>query len=147
MITAIEARHYRCLRFIRQDLGGFHVLVGPNASGKSTFLDVVGFLGRLVSDGLDAAVRERTQNIEDLTWGRKGDGFELAIEARIPQERLDIVNQGKKRGFDTIRYEVQIGIDAASREYGIHHERALLKKGATAVAERNAVFQIGRAHV
>jgi predicted ATPase len=145
MITAIEARRYRCLRYIRQDLEGFHVLVGPNASGKSTFLDVVGFLGRLVSDGLDAAIRERTQNFEDLIWGRKGEGFELAIEARIPEERLAIVNEGKTKGFDTIRYEVQIGMDAATGEYGINHERTLLKRGVRKVTlERNEVFPFAR---
>lgn len=145
MITAIEARRYRCLKYVRQDLGAFHVLVGPNASGKSTFLDVVSFLGRLVSDGLDAAVRERTQNVEDLMWGRKGDGFELAIEARIPDERLAIVNEGKTKGFDTIRYEVQIGIEVATAEYGINYERALLKRAAApAASSRNGLFPFAR---
>jgi len=69
MITLIEAKNFRCLRYIRQPLGPFHVLVGPNASGKTTFLDVIAFLGRLVSDGLEAAIYERTKNFEDLTWG------------------------------------------------------------------------------
>jgi predicted ATPase len=145
MITAIEARRYRCLKYIKQDLEGFHVLVGPNASGKSTFLDVVGFLGRMVADGLDAAVRERTQNFEDLMWGRKGEGFELAIEARIPGERLAVVNEGKTKGFDTIRYEVQVGIDTATGEFGINHERALLKRGTrNTTLERNEVFPFAR---
>lgn len=63
MIRLIEARNFRCLRYVHQPLSPFHVLVGPNASGKTTFLDVVAFLGRLVSDGVDAAVQERTQNL------------------------------------------------------------------------------------
>jgi predicted ATPase len=83
MITLIEARNYRCLRYIHQPLGPFHVLVGPHASGKSTFLDVIAFLGKLVSDGLETAIFERTWNIKDLIWGRQGNGFELAIEAAI----------------------------------------------------------------
>ncbi len=145
MITAIEARRYRCLKYIKQDLEGFHVLVGPNASGKSTFLDVVGFLGRMVADGLDSAVRERTQNGVDLMWGRKGEGFELAIEARIPEERLAVVNEGKTKGFDTIRYEVQVGIESATGEFGINHERALLKRGTRhATTIRNDGFPIAR---
>jgi predicted ATPase len=81
MITRIEALNYRCLRYVRQPLGPFHVLVGPNASGKTTFLDVVALLGRLVSDGLEAAIGERTQNFQDLVWGRSGQRFDLAIEA------------------------------------------------------------------
>lgn len=48
MIRLIEALNFRCLRYVKQELGPFHVLVGPNASGKTTFLDVIAFLGRMV---------------------------------------------------------------------------------------------------
>jgi predicted ATPase len=125
MITLIEAKSFRCLRYIRQPLGPFHVLVGPNASGKTTFLDIIAFLGRLVSDGLEAAIYERTQNFRDLTWGREGDGFELAIEAAIPEDKLSLL---KDKDFDTIRYEVSFGIDDASEEFIIKTEKVLLKK-------------------
>lgn len=91
MITLIEAKNFRCLRYIRQPLGQFHVLVGPNATGKTTFLDVIAFLGRLVPDGLKTAVGERTQNFQDLLWGRSGNGFELAIEAAIPEDRRQML--------------------------------------------------------
>src|SRR5437867_8667494 len=106
MITRIEALGYRCLRYVSQPLDSFHVLVGPNASGKTTFLDVVSFLGRLVSDGLDAAVGERTESFQDLVWQRDGKVFELAIEAGIPKDRREKLT----KGFDAIRYEVRIGI-------------------------------------
>src|SRR3982751_1126706 len=116
MITLIEALNYRCLWYVRQPLGPFHVLVGPNASGKTTFLDVVALLGRLVSDGLDAAIGERTQNVQDLGWCRSGQRFELAIEAMIPEDR-------RKRlanpAFDTVRYEVALGLDPETGETSI----------------------------
>ena len=51
MITLIEAKNYRCLYSVRQTLSPFQVLVGPNASGKTTFLDVVSFLGDFISEG------------------------------------------------------------------------------------------------
>jgi predicted ATPase len=124
MIRSIEALNFRCLRYVRQPLGRFHVLVGPNASGKTTFLDVVGFLSRLVADGLDAAVNERTQNFQDLVWGRKGNSFELAIEAAIPAERKARLS---RKEFDTIRYEVCVGL-LETGEFGILEEKALLKK-------------------
>jgi AAA domain, putative AbiEii toxin, Type IV TA system len=107
MITRIEALNDRCLRYIRQDLGPFHVLVGPNASGKTTFLDVIAFLGRLVSDGPEAAVVERTQNFQDLVWGRQGDRFELANEASIPQDLVPVLGDTR---YETIRYEVAVGL-------------------------------------
>jgi len=125
MIRLIEALNFRCLRRVRQPLEPFHVLVGPNASGKTTFLDVVAFLGQLVSDGLEAAVAERTQNFEDLVWRRQGSAFELAIEAAIPDNRKDRL---RRKDFDTIRYEVRIGVDGDAQEIGILEERALLKK-------------------
>ena len=48
MIKRIEALNYRALKHISQTLKPFQILVGPNASGKSTFLDVVALLRRLV---------------------------------------------------------------------------------------------------
>lgn len=124
MICLIEALHYRCLRYIRQPVGPFHVLVGPNASGKTTFLDVVSFLGRLVSDGLDNAVGERTKNFQDLVWQREGQRFELALEAVIPPERREKLAARKS---DTVRYEVALGMERKSGELSIQAERVILK--------------------
>jgi predicted ATPase len=124
MISRIEALNFRCLRYIEQSMGSFHVLVGPNASGKTTFLDVVAFLSDLVSTGLEAAVGDRTQNFRDLLWAQTGSKFELAIEARIPEEhrkRLAVPT------YDTVRYEVSIGMDPHTAEVGIIAERGWLK--------------------
>lgn len=128
MISLIEAKNFRCLRSIHQPLSHFHVLVGPNASGKTTFLDVVAFLGRLVSDGLDAALQERTRNFQDLLWNRSGESFELAIEARIPEDRRALL---ANKQFDTIRYEIAIG-ESGSGEIAILAESAWLKTATTA---------------
>ena len=125
MISLIEALNFRSLRYIRQPLGPFHILVGPNASGKTTFLDVVAFLRCLVSDGLEAAIYERTRNFQDLTWGRSGRGFELAIEARIPDRVREALLPSD---FDTIRYELGLIIDESTREVSIVAERGSLLK-------------------
>lgn len=122
MITLIEAKNYRCLQYIRQPLGPFHVLVGPNASGKTTFLDVVAFLGDLVSGGLDEAVGKRTSNYYDLIWGRQGNGFELAVEAAIPAE----FKTNSLKVFDTVRYEVAFAVHEDSGEFLIAKENLFL---------------------
>jgi len=92
--------------------GSFHILVGPNASGKSTLLDVIGFLGDLVSDGLDTAVERRTKNFQDLVWDRRREepGFELAVEFDIPEAiRLKLPDpQYAWESFERFRYEVAI---------------------------------------
>jgi predicted ATPase len=113
MIRLIEAMNYRCLRHLRQPLGPFHVLVGPNASGKSSFLDVLMFISRLVTEGLEAAIAERSANVQDLFWRRDGMMFELAIEAIVPDDRAPVIREHTGNSAYAIRYELAVGIDAA----------------------------------
>jgi predicted ATPase len=120
VIHKIEALNFRSLRNVSQALDRFQVLVGPNASGKTTFLDVIAFLGRIVSDGLEAAVEERTSTPQDLTWRRHGGAFQLAIEASLPAEVRSTLAE---RGYDTIRYEVSID---TTPELGFAAETVLL---------------------
>ena len=124
MISLIEALNYRCLRYVRQPLKPFHVLVGPNASGKSTFLDVIGFLHDLVTDGLDVAIENRSANFYDLLWRHEQNGFELAVEAAIPSPQLRL---HQSSGYDTVRYEIAILLDPATNELGIRAERGMLR--------------------
>lgn len=120
MITLIEALHFRSLKYIRQPLGPFHVLVGPNASGKTTFLDVVAFLGRLVSDGVEAAIDERSLDIRDLLWRREGESFELAVEADIPR------GVSVEDPYRRVRFEVAVGIHPELNEKAVLFERVFL---------------------
>ena len=115
MIRRIQALNYRCLRFVDVRLdGSFHILVGSNASGKSTLLDVVAFLGDLVSDGLDAAVERRTNSFHDLVWDRAREqlGFELALEFDIPETlRRKLPDpQIESDSFHRFRYEISINL-------------------------------------
>lgn len=137
MITRIEALNYRCLRYIARSLSPVHVLVGPNGSGKTTFLDVIAFLSKLVSDGLESALSERTKNPLDLRWSREPGVIELAIEASIPPQLRE---RFQKKGFDTVRYEIQIRIDPTSYEPEIREEKALLKISGEQVKPRQDVF-------
>jgi predicted ATPase len=124
MIRRIQALNYRCLQYIDQELSDFQVLVGPNASGKTTFLDVAAFLGDLVNWGLEKAIGERTQNFQDLVWQRSGEGFELAIELVIPDEQRGAL---KGHQYNLVAYEVAVGLDEASNEPVILSEKVLLK--------------------
>ena len=124
MIKLIEALGFRCLRYKSQPLNRFLVLVGPNASGKTTFLDVIAFLAQLVSEGLEPAINERTQNFQDLIWQRMGNSFELAVELEIPSERRKLLHRSE---YNTIRYEACIGLDHVTGEVSILSEKVLLK--------------------
>jgi len=104
MIAQIEALNYKCLRYIRQELLPFQVLVGPNASGKSAFLDVVAFLGDLLREGPEQAVLKRAQSLQELVWKREGDEFGLAVVLRLPETF-------QSKGYTHCRYEVNVGVD------------------------------------
>lgn len=137
MITLVEASNFRCLRCISGPLSDFHVLVGPNASGKTTFLDVVKFLGDLVSGGIEKAVGDRTANFQDLTWQRKGGSIELAVEAKIPPE---LRAKLKKPELDTVRYEVALGPDPESEEIQLLAETVSLRTAAATPPAQLEIF-------
>ena len=128
MIRRIEALNYRCLRYVSQPLEHFHVLVGPNASGKSTFLDVLGLIRDLLTRGLDDALlaREdliesigRARRVDELIFNQIADRFELAIELEIPDElRKSKVHDR----YQIARYELAIGKDSESGELTIVNE-------------------------
>lgn len=124
MFTRIEALNYRCLRDVSVPLSRFHVLVGPNASGKTTFLDVIGFIKDMVSDDVGEAIFKRTANPEELLFARQGSNFELAVEVGIPEE---LRHKTAKPHLDTARYEIRIGYDDSVRQFEIKEERFLLK--------------------
>ncbi|MDP1614688.1 MAG: ATP-binding protein [Methylococcales bacterium] len=126
MITLIEALNYKSLRYIRRPLSNFHILVGPNASGKTTFLDVIAFMSELVSNGLESALDKRSRNFQDLVWKGRGNRFEIAIEAKIPLAIADRLSK-KGKAFDIIRYELAIGTEKDSDTVEILEERVLLK--------------------
>lgn len=122
MIRLIETLNYRCLKSVRQELGPFHVLVGPNASGKTTFLDTIAFLRDLVSDGVESAVGKRGDSLYDLTWGRRTERFDLAVDVVVPRS-LFPATDGMPTEEYAVRYEVALGIDPKTKKAAILDEQ------------------------
>ena len=128
-VTRIEALGFRTLRYVSQRLGPFHVLVGPNASGKSAFLDVLAFLGDLHRMDLEHAIMGyepfdipvRATDPRHLTWMRRGKTFELAVEAAVPDALRERLRGGSA---DTCRYEIAVDV---SEPYRILRETLWLK--------------------
>lgn len=121
MFTRLQTRGYRCLKSIDRDLGAFRALVGPNASGKTTFLDIIGFASDLMRRRGDvaSAVRQQSSQFEKLLWMGQGDAFQLAIEADIPGPvRASMADSLQKH--TKVRYELEVGLSGG--EVGINHE-------------------------
>jgi len=130
ILHRVEVLRYKCLQYVQQELRPFQILVGPNASGKSTFLDVLVFLQDLLRNGVQEAVRKRARSVHELTWGMKPGGFEFAIEFQIP-DRIRRVLKGE---YSQARYEVRVGTEDGAltlpvenlwlvREEGLAHHR------------------------
>ncbi len=137
MFARIETLSYRCLRYVRQPLAPFQVLVGPNASGKSAFLDVVALLADVVQEkeGVAAAVAARAPDARDLYWMRQGDAFELAVEGAIPMS----LQRRRNSAHTRVRYEVRVGLHLATGETSLLAETLWLRPEPPAAQGRAVV--------
>ena len=86
MIKRLQVLHYRALKYIDIKLSNFHILVGPNASGKSSFLDVINLIRDILNESPHAAVEKRASRFDELLWNQQGNKFEIAAELEVPKE-------------------------------------------------------------
>lgn len=147
MLTRVEALRFRSLRYLTTPLSRFQVLVGANGSGKSSFLDVVGFLGDLIRVGpgrsvtgdVVAGVAPRAADPSHLCWMREGRRFELAVELRIPD---DLVSRQKEGPYRFARYEVSFDTGGDDGEVGLAGETLWLMKDERAEATDPVLFPL-----
>lgn len=112
MLLRIETLNYRVLRHVNQRLQPFQVLIGPNASGKSTFLDVIALMADIITQpSLEDVVRSRAPDLRDLTWMRHGEWLEIAIETRIPE--------AIHKEYKALHYEIRLGVDEVSQDLAL----------------------------
>jgi predicted ATPase len=141
MFSLIQARKYRSLKTVDQPIENFQALVGPNASGKTTFLDVIDLLGDITRNRGDVAsvIRSRSSSFEKLLWLGNGDWFQLAVEAQIPAEVRALMLVDKQQ-FTHVRYEIEIGLDKDTNEVGVNHETLWLKTPSAPVRRQRDLF-------
>lgn len=123
MLTSIQVLGYRSLRYVSQRVLPFQMLVGPNGSGKTTFLDAVGFVGDLLKSGPLQAVQQRAPDLQQLTWLRQGTRFEIVLDLAVPPERLARLGSDQ---FASARYAVAIEAAPESHEVSIAAENLWL---------------------
>lgn len=125
IINRIQVLNYGCLRYVDVPMDRFHVLIGPNASGKSTLMDAIKFVSDVVKDGVESAWRSRTSNFADLVWERpdtpEDQWFEIALEFSLPDEVRELLPA--ERDFTLFRYEISVGIDPETGRVSLLAER------------------------
>ena len=113
-ITKVWAKNFRSIEFAELELGPLTVLVGPNASGKSNLMDILGFLGDAVSLGLETATTRRG-GIDSI--GRKSPtgrvlGPEIGYQCESP--------------WGTLTYSIAL-VRRSTGEYSVKRESARLE--------------------
>jgi len=85
-------------------LESINIMVGPNASGKSTLLDVFAFLQSALNDDVESAVNQRGA-LNETVWMRTDidDGFEIAVKMNIPDQ---LSNE-----YGALRYELSVSLN------------------------------------
>jgi predicted ATPase len=96
MLERLHIENYKCLRDITVDLGDFTILVGPNDSGKSSFMQAVRALDLMLGKSFP---KNFNQNVlGTLVWRHHRD-------QRI---KWDVTGRAAERGF---HYKVELPAD------------------------------------
>lgn len=100
MIQLLQAKNFRMLRSNSVALQPYQVLVGQNATGKSTFLGALQFISDVVKHGVRYPVELNAANFYDLCFD-PSEPLSLTVELSLPEA-------GATKG--RLKYEIQIGI-------------------------------------
>jgi predicted ATPase len=118
MLRRFEARNFRMLRANQVSLRPFGVLVGQNATGKSTFLGALQFLADMLEVGVPDAVRRtlgtRSGNYQELCFD-PARPIGLAVEVDVPRPGSPAA----------LRYELEVG-NGSERGLRVLHEQLLI---------------------
>ena len=84
MITSVRIRNFKSFRDVEVSLGPFNVLVGPNMSGKSNFVQAFRFIRRIcfpAEPGLLGVANAFPGGFHEHTW-KGGESNVMAISLR-----------------------------------------------------------------
>lgn len=88
MIRQIHIQNYKALRDVTLDLTPFHVLIGPNDSGKTSILEAVAALCRSVDKQTDELFVGKCQG-RDLVWNGDEGVMPVQISADIADAKAN----------------------------------------------------------
>jgi len=116
MITSLHIQNFKCLLDTKVQLSPFTVLIGPNDSGKTSFLDAIRLLGKTTEKPLSEVFggskkKGQADQLSSLVWRRETDRpifwhvvgeanrsfeYELRLPASggFPSEMLTLDGQG-----------------------------------------------------
>jgi len=119
MIVGITIENFKSIQSLdRLPLKNFQVLVGPNGTGKSTFLDAIDFVKDCLVNGPPKAVESRAPSFDDLTYMRQGGSIKIEFW-------LDLGDQIDAQKENLLLYTLSLREDKA---LGVSVEGELLRQ-------------------
>jgi predicted ATPase len=139
MLTRIHIQGYKSLKNVEVRLSELCVLFGPNAAGKSNFLDCLQLLSKLatsrtIKDAFEPPYRGKP--LESFTFGEAG------IEGALAKERLSFSIEVDVRLSDVVVDAVNRQIKEMRRPGAQGGKASVETKAAGAVRERNLRYRI-----
>lgn len=139
MLTRIHIQGYKSLENVEVRLSELSVLFGPNAAGKSNFLDCLQLLSKLATSRTIKEAFEppyRGKPLESFTFGKEGIrgslekeslSFSIEVDVRLSDVVVDAVNRQIKEMRRSSDQEGDAGVEV---------------KSVSAVRERNLRYRI-----
>lgn len=120
MLKRLRVTNFKSLADVTIELPRFAVLFGPNAAGKSNFLDAVQALSRIgtlrtLSDALSEPIRGYP--IESFSF--PSGGLQALLSSSSPSFKLEA---DLSTGKDSYRYHIQVAIEPESGSLSVRDE-------------------------
>ncbi len=123
-LSSLQVENYGPLRSLTAEVAPFTVMIGRNATGKSTFMDSLGFVSDCLEHGVQGALERRCRRVEELFWRGNGRAFSFAFEFRLPPRKY----LPRDPRLEIARYELSIGsTEPPGDGPGVRFERLYLK--------------------
>lgn len=143
VLKSVRLQNFKSFRDVHVNLGLRNILVGPNMSGKSNFLEVFRFLQRVSfpQPGTLGLANAFTGGFQEFTW-KGGDSNLIVITlegagagaGRVPDAdwRYEIAIVGDERGFIRVQDE-QLSLSTS----GLSHELIVKRDGGRSLVNKD----------
>jgi len=131
-LTRVRIENFRSIAACDVRLGPLTVLAGPNAAGKSNFLDALRFVRDALRTSPGQALEPRG-GLEEILHrspaGTQADSFRIRLDVTVPDPE-PTPEQGRERGALDASYLLEVGADpdpGADGRSGIRREELLFR--------------------
>jgi predicted ATPase len=120
-ISRVRLKNYKSIAECDVRLGPLTILIGPNGTGKSNFLDALAFLARAVATTPYEAIEERGGLREVLRRvPEPTDKLQIAIEFSVPE------GDGERGSYE---FEIARALGSTDLRFEVAHEQCTLYLG------------------